>query len=128
MFKAGARFLDRQILLETYAGAVHFKRNNKKFHLKIKPIRYGIIDGSSKIIYNFKDKTVEAFRVTEDPFESKNIFIKEISTMGIKKKQLENRLQRMSKYIKYNRMYRLHEASSISKEDFDMLKSLGYIE
>ena len=128
LFKAGARFLDRQILLETYAGTVHFKRNNKKYHLKVKPICYGIIDGSSKIIYNFKNKTVEAYRVTEDPFESKNIFIKEISTLAIKRQQLENRLERMSKYIKYNRMYRLNEASSISKEDLNMLKSLGYIE
>jgi arylsulfatase A-like enzyme len=128
LFKAGARFLDRQILLETYAGTVHFKRKNKKYHLEIKPIRYGIIDGSAKIIYNFKDKTVEAYRVTEDPFESKNIYIKEISTLAIKKAQLENRLQRMSKYIKYNRMYRLNEASSISREDLNMLNSLGYIE
>ncbi len=128
LFKEGSRFLDRQILLETYAGTVHLKRNNKKYHLKIKPIRYGIIDGSSKIIYNIKEKTFEAYRVTEDPFESQNIFVKEISTLDPMKKQLENRLQRMSKYIEYNRMYRLNQTSDISKEDFDMLKSLGYIE
>jgi arylsulfatase A-like enzyme len=128
LFKEGSRFLARQILLETYAGTVHLKRNNKKYHLKIKPIRYGIIDGSSKIIYNMKDKTYEAYRVTEDPFESQNIFVRETSTLDPMKKQLENRLQRMSKYIKYNRIYRLNQSSDISKEDFDMLKSLGYIE
>jgi arylsulfatase A-like enzyme len=128
LFKEGARFLERQILLETYAGTVHLKRNNKKYHLNIKPIRYGIIDGSSKVIYNMKDKTFEAYRVTDDPFESKNIYHKEISTLDTMKEQLENRLQRMSKYIKYNRMYRLNQTSDISKEDFDMLKSLGYIE
>jgi hypothetical protein len=44
------------------------------------------------------------------------------------KEQLEKRLERMSKYIKYNQMYRMNEASAISKEDLDMLKSLGYIE
>ena len=75
-----------------------------------------------------KDKTFEAYRVTDDPFENKNIYTREISTLDTMKKQLENRLQRMSKYIKYNRMYRLHQTSDISKEDFDMLKSLGYIE
>lgn len=128
LFREGARFLEKQILLETYAGTVHLKRNNKKYHLNIKPIRYGIIKGSSKIIYNMKDKTFEAYRITYDPFESKNIYLKEISTLDPMKKQLENRLQRMSKYIKYNRMYRLHQISDISKEDFDMLKSLGYIE
>jgi arylsulfatase A-like enzyme len=128
LFKEGASFLDRQILLETYAGTVHLKRNNKKYHLQIKPIRYGIIDGSSKIVYNFKEKTFEAYRVIEDPFESQNIFVEEISTLGPMRNQLETRLQRMSKYIKYNRMYRLNQTSDISKEDFDMLKSLGYIE
>jgi len=128
LFKEGASFFNRQILLETYGGTVHLKRNNKKYHLNIKPIRYGIIDGSSKVIYNMKDKTFEAYRVTDDPFESKNIYHKEIPTLGPMKEQLENRLQRMSKYIKYNRMYRLNQASDISKEDFDMLKSLGYIE
>jgi len=128
LFKEGASFLDRQILLETYAGTVHLKRNNKKYHLNIKPIRYGIIDGSSKIIYNFKDKTFEAYRVIEDPFENQNIFTQEVSALAPMKKQLEDRLQRISKYIKYNEVYRLNQASELSKEDFDMLKSLGYIE
>ena len=128
LFKEGAGFLDRQILLETYAGTVHLKRNNKNYHLQIKPIRYGIIDGSSKIIYNLKEKTFEAYRVIDDPFESHNIFVEEISTLDPMRKQLENRLERISKYIKYNRMYRLNQTSDISKEDFDMLKSLGYIE
>jgi len=128
LFKEGAGFLDRQILLETYAGTVHLKRNNKKYHLNIKPIRYGIIDGSSKIIYNFKDKTFEAYRVIEDPFENQNIFTQEVSALAPMKKQLEDRLQRISKYIKYNEVYRLNQASELSKEDFDMLKSLGYIE
>lgn len=117
---------DRQILLETYGGAVHFRRSSQKYRLKIKPIRYGILQGPIKMIYNIKDKTVEVYRQQDDRFETKNIFLEKHVELKEMKQVLMNKVNQVTKYIKLLRAHRLGD-TTISKEDLERLKSLGYI-
>ncbi len=117
---------NRKILLETYGGAVHFRRNSKKYHLKIKPIRYGILSGPLKIIYNLKDKTVEAYHQNDDRFETRNIYISGPSALKEMKNNLVIKADKVTKYIKLNKAHHLQE-SGLSQEDLNRLKSLGYI-
>ncbi|MCP5103207.1 MAG: sulfatase-like hydrolase/transferase [bacterium] len=117
---------NRQILLETYGGMVRFRRKSKKYHLKIKPIRYGIVSGPFKVIYNLKDKTMEAYHQGNDGFEMKNIYIGCPLEVKEIKDALVNKADRVSKYIKLNRAHHLNN-SGLTQDDLNRLKSLGYI-
>ena len=127
LFEEEASSFDRKILLETYGGAVHFRRNSKKYHLKIKPIRYGILNGSTKLIYNLKTKIYEVYDIKGDPFETRNIFLPLSPQVKGMKQALMNKINQLSKYIKLNRLYHLNK-TSLSEEDMERLKSLGYFE
>jgi arylsulfatase A-like enzyme len=127
LFEEEASSLDRKILLETYGGAVHFRRNSKKYHLKIKPIRYGILSGSTKLIYNLKTKSYEVYDLKGDPFETRDIYLQVSPQVKEMKQALLNKINQLTKYIKLNRLYQL-EDTSLSKEDLERLKSLGYFE
>ena len=129
LFKENTRSLARSLLLETYGGTVHFKRSNKKFHLKVKPIRYALLNHSTKIIYNLNEKTFETYSLKDDPFETKNrVKNSPAPELGKLKELLLNKITGLDKFIKYNRMHHLDNSASISKEDLLMLKSLGYVE
>ena len=127
LFEREASSSDRKILLETYGGAVRLRRNSKKYHLKIEPIRYGILSGSFKLIYNIKKKTFEVYDLKSDPFETRNIFLSLSPQVKGMRQALMNKINDLSKYIKLNRMHRLNK-TSLSKEDMERLKSLGYFE
>jgi len=130
LFKEGDRkFPSRTILFETYSGSVHRKRKNEKFHLKVKPIRYGLLTSSTKLIYNLKKKTYEAYRLTNDPFEGLNLIGASNTqpNLGDMKQALVKRIDGITKYIKLNHLHRSQD-TSISAQDMEMLKSLGYIE
>ena len=120
-----ASSVDRKILLETYGGVVHFRRNSKKYHLKVKPIRYGMLSGSLKLIYNIKKKTFEAYDLKGDSFENRNVFLKASPEVKEMKQVLLNKVSQLTKYIKLNKLYQLNDAS-LSKEDLERLRSLGY--
>jgi arylsulfatase A-like enzyme len=127
LFQKKAFSADRKILLETYGGAVKWRRSSKRFHLKVEPIRYGMLFGSFKLIYNLKKKTYEVYDLNGDPFETRNVFFQASPQAKGMKQQLLNKIDTLSKYIKLNRMYQLNDAS-LSKEDMERLKSLGYFE
>lgn len=127
LFEKNASSFDRKILLETYGGSVNWRRSSKKFHLKVEPIRYGILSGSFKLIYNLKKKTYEVYDLKGDPFETRNVFFQVSPQVKVMKQALLNKINQLSKYIKLNRMYQLNDAS-LSKEDMERLKSLGYFE
>jgi arylsulfatase A-like enzyme len=117
----------RRITFQTYGGAVTFRRNDKKYKLKVKPVKYGILQNSSKLILNPKAKTYEVYNLDEDPFEIKNIFSgNQLPWKGMQEELTDN-IKEIKKYIKLKRTY---EAGNrvISKEDMIKLKSLGYIE
>lgn len=125
LFAEEAFALNRKILLETYGGVVHLRRKSKKFHLKVKPICYGMVSASTKLIYNLKKKTFEVYDLKSDPFETHNIFLPLSPKVKGMKQDLMNKIFQLSKYIKLNRLYRMNK-TSLSKEDMDRLKSLGY--
>jgi arylsulfatase A-like enzyme len=119
--------LNRKIYLETYKGTVLFKRKNKKYKLRIKPIRYAVVEGPWKTIYNPKNKSFEAYVIEDDPFESKNVYRAERETLTDLQSHLQDWIKRTNNYLKFNLKYRLRP-TTISQQDFDMLKSLGYID
>lgn len=127
LFDQHRDFSKRRILLETYGGMVVFKRKSKKYHLKVKPIRYGILEGSVKVIYNVKNKTFETYRLGADPFETRNVFVADQLEFRGLKDYLKDRSAGIADYIKLNRMHRI-QRSGLSTEDFEKLKSLGYFE
>lgn len=130
LFDGQAAILKRQILLETYGGAVHFKRHRKKYHLKVKPVRYGILSGSVKVIYNLKAKDFEVYDLKEDHFETRGrVLPSSPLSMVVKKLKgiLLGKVERVTRYIKANRKVRMQKGA-LSREDFMRLKSLGYIE
>lgn len=127
LFDINSYMSDREILLEAYRGPVHFRRKDKKYHLKVKPIRYAILDGSVKVIYNLKENSFEAYDINKDPFETDNIFYKLLTSASDLKQVLLGKVEEVKKYIKLNRNLRLREAV-LSKEDLEILKSLGYMD
>lgn len=127
LFKEETASLNRAIFLETYRGPVHMRRKEKKYHLKVKPIRYGFLKGSSKVIFNVKKNTFEVYQLKDDPNESRNIFLQEHMQVKEMKQALLDKVNEISNFIKYNRAYHLQDAS-LTKEDLARLKSLGYID
>ncbi len=119
--------LERELLLETYGGKVRFRRKGKKHQMKIKPIKYATLKGSRKVIYNVKAKTFETYDLSKDFFETENIFLRlAMSGKEIKERLLE-KVVVITEYIKLSRKHRLHDPT-ISKEDMEKLKSMGYLE
>jgi arylsulfatase A-like enzyme len=126
LMEPGAVKPNREILLETYGGAVHFRRSSQKYHLKIKPIRYAYLSGPYKVIYNLKDKTVEAYELRRDCFETRNIYIDGPLRLKEIKKDLVNKAALVMKYIQLNKS-RYLESDGLSPDDLRRLKSLGYV-
>jgi len=117
---------NREIFFQTYGGRVKFRRKGKKYQLKVKPIRYGMIKGFTKLIYNIKKKTYETYDLDKDNHETVNRFIKMKWNIRNIKNTLLTKIVDVTRYIKLNRLYNL-KPSTISKEDLEKLKTLGYI-
>lgn len=130
LFEKDNDLLNRELLLETYGGKVRFRRKGKKHQMKIKPIKYAILKGSRKVIYNVKAKTFETYDLSKDFFETENIFLR-LSMEGkegdVIKERLLNTVEKVGEYIKLSRKHRLHDPT-ISKEDMEKLRSMGYLE
>lgn len=120
---------DRAIVLEAYRSAVRGRRSQGKFHMKVKPIRYAVIRGPFKLIYNPKPKTYEAYRIPADPFETLSVYnaTQTLPMLDRMQTMVLESFDRIGLYIRLNRKKRL-ETSALSKEDLDKLKSLGYID
>jgi arylsulfatase A-like enzyme len=127
LFNNDQPLLNRKIVCETYGGTVLFRRKSKKYHLKVKPIRYAVIENSQKIIYNKKHKSYEAYQLNNDFFETKDIYRSDSSHLINLKQLIENYVTQISTFIKLTTKRRINEGA-LSKEDIDALRSLGYIE
>lgn len=125
LFSRSTRLDNREIVVQAYAGKVHFRRKSKKFHLKVEPIRYGVIKGSTKLIYNKKTRTYEAYSLTEDPFETGNLVLKNPLSIAGMKNILIQRIDHITAYIEINGTYRRNR-NAVSRDDMRLLTSRGY--
>ncbi len=116
---------NRIIFFETYKGALLIKKNNK-FKTKVFPILYGILQGSKKIICNRKSKNIEMYNLKKDWFElhdlheEDKIHFKNLYTLLMK------HMAGVINFIIKTRKY-YSQSSTLTQEDIDKLKSLGYI-
>ena len=117
---------DRFLFFETYKGAVIVKKGNK-FKRKVTPIRFGIFHDFKKLIFNFKKKKdFYLFDLKNDIFEVKNIYKKSKDEIKLEKKKLIDYFKETLKFIKFTKQY-YKQRNTLSKEDIDKLKQLGYL-
>ena len=113
---------ERVFYFEAYKGVVDSKRG-ELFHLKVSPIRYGMLKDNIKLIY---DNKYEAYDVEKDWFESQNIYKNPDSQMAALSRMLTEFKANVEEFIEYSKKY-LKQRSKLTKEEIEKLKSLGYI-
>ena len=113
---------ERVLYFEAYKGAVHQERGTK-FHLKVEPVRYGLLKDDMKLI---SDKGFESYNIKHDWFESENIYKNPASEFEVLSDLLNEFIAKVHEFIEYSKKY-FKQKSELTKEDIDKLKSLGYI-
>jgi len=114
---------ERVFYFEAYKGVVDSKRG-ELFHLKVSPIRYGMLKDNIKLIYD--NNKYEAYDVEKDWFESQNIYHNPDSQMAVLSGMLIQFKANVEEFIEYSKKY-LKQRSKLTKEEIEKLKSLGYI-
>ena len=127
LFEKDSDLVNRELLLETYGGKVRLRRRGKKYQMKIKPIKYALLKGPRKVIYNVKAKTFETYDLSKDVFETDNMYVRLSLDGKAVKERLLKTAAAVGEYIKLSRKLRLHDPT-ISPEDLEKLKSMGYLE
>lgn len=112
----------RVLFFECYRGAVHSEKS-KMFRLKVKPVRYGLLKGSDKLIF---DDGFEAYDLEKDPFELTNIYDNQDKAFTELTASLRQFIQEVQKFIEYSKKFH-KQRSKITKEELERLKALGYI-
>jgi arylsulfatase A-like enzyme len=110
------------LFFESYKGAVHSEKSDI-FHLKVKPVRYGLMRGNFKLIY---DKGFEAYDLQEDFFELANIYDNQDGKFAEMTILLREFIMEVRKFVEYSKKYH-KQRSKLTKEELAKLKSLGYI-
>lgn len=113
---------ERVFYFEAYKGVADSNKG-KIFHLKVSPIRYGLIKDNIKLIY---DKKYEAYDLEKDWFESQNIYHNPDSRMAALSEMLIQFKDKVEKFIEYSKKY-FKQRSKLTKEEIEILRSLGYI-
>jgi len=112
----------RVFYFEAYKGAVHSERGHV-FHLKVKPVRHGLLKDNMKLIY---DKGFEAYDIQRDRFESKNIYRNPERSMAVLSDLLKKFMTKLKEFIEYSEKY-YKQKSKLMEKEIEKLKSLGYI-
>lgn len=113
---------ERVLYFETYKGAVH-RDTNMHFHLKVKPIRYGLLKDGFKLIF---DNGFEAYDLADDHFELRNIYKNPDREFAEMRRLLERFKGKVEDFIAFSKKY-YRQRSELSKEELERLKALGYI-
>jgi len=113
---------DRILYFEGYKGAVHIVKS-QKFRLKVEPNRYGLLKDGIKMIY---DDGYEAYDLTEDRFELKNIYKNPNKTFAPLTNLLETFMNNVFDFIEYSKKFN-KQRDQLTEEELERLKSLGYI-
>ena len=117
--------LREAIYFEAYRGAV-ITEKSKKFHLKVQPRKFALLQGSIKLIYTCRKKTIEAYSIKDDRFELRDLYKENPKEFHNLKILLMKHIKKVEKHIQHSKIY-LKKRSSLSKEDIEKLKTLGYI-
>jgi arylsulfatase A-like enzyme len=112
----------RELYFECYRGAVHSERS-KLFRLKVKPVRYGMVKGNDKLIF---DDGFEAYDLEYDPFEMTNIYGNPDKMFAEMTGSLREFMLKVEKFIEYSKKFH-KQRSNLTKEELEKLKALGYI-
>lgn len=113
---------NRVLYFEAYKGAVH-EEKGKIFHVKVEPIRHGLLKDNMKLIH---DQGFESYDIDRDWFESKNIYQNPEGKFKTLIDLLKQFMSKVQEFIEYSQKY-LKQKSELSKEDIKKLRSLGYI-
>lgn len=116
---------ERHLYFETYGGSAVLNRSNK-YRLRVTPIRYGILRDSIKIIHSNKTRKKELFNLKEDWFEHHNLPHQIKNDYHLLSDQLTKYSKQVKKYIEYTKK-KFKQRSQLSEEDYQKLKSLGYL-
>lgn len=114
---------ERVLYFEAYKGVADSNRG-ELFHLKVSPIRYGMLKDNVKLIYD--NHKYEAYDVEKDWFESQNIYKNPDSQMAALSGMLSKFKVNVEEFIEYSKKY-FKQRSKLTKEEIEKLKSLGYI-
>jgi arylsulfatase A-like enzyme len=113
---------ERVLYFEAYKGAIH-EEKGEVFHLKVKPIRYGLLKDNNKLIF---DNGFEAYNLIEDNFELKNIYENPDKKFSVMPTLLKEFMKNVEDFIKYSKKF-YTQRSKLTKKELEKLKSLGYI-
>lgn len=122
--------LYKDIFIETYRGAVHFKKSTVG-QIKVSPTYFGLIKYPFKIIAkikfkNLRYKKIEVYNIENDFFETKNIWNKKSEELMNMSKILKKHIYNIKLYLRYSKKH-YKQNSKITKDDMEQLKTLGYI-
>ena len=113
---------NRVLYFESYRGAVHFEKDTT-FRLKVKPVRYGLLKGDDKLIF---DNGLEAYDIAEDCFESTNIYRNPDEKIAEMQALLTAFMEKVEEFIIFSKKFH-KQRSSLTAEELEKLKALGYI-
>lgn len=113
---------NRVLFFEAYKERALFNKG-KGFRLRVKPLRYGMLNAHTKLIFDTK---YEAYNLEEDRFESKNIYKNPDKKFKTLSNTLVKHIIEIQKYIQLSEKY-FKQNSSLTKKELDKLKALGYI-
>ncbi len=113
---------DRVLYFECYKGAVHSVRA-KTFRLKVEPVRYGLLKGDFKLIF---DEGYEAYDLTEDRFEHRNIYKNPEKKFADMTSLLDAFMKDVQDFIEFSKKYHKQRAN-LTEEELERLRALGYI-
>jgi len=114
---------DTPLFFEAYKGAAILKRSNKA-KLNSNPIRYGVLRGDLKLILTKKKRKFEQYNIRNDIFEVKPL-AKKTGSSGRLFKTLIGFVKKLDRFIELFRK-KYNQVTEISKEDLEVLKTLGY--
>jgi arylsulfatase A-like enzyme len=122
--------LHKDIFIETYRGAVHFKKSTVG-QINVSPTYFGLIKYPFKIIAkikfkNLRYKKIEVYNIENDFFETKNIWNKKSKELMSMSKTLKKHIYNIKLYLRYSKKH-YKQNSKITKDDMEQLKTLGYI-
>ncbi len=118
----GPGMKERVLYFEAYKGAVH-RETDMNFSLKVKPIKYGLLKDSYKLIL---DDEFEAYNLEDDHFELHNIYKNPDRKFAEMTQFLEKFKKDVLDFIEYSKKY-YRQRSKLTEEELKKLKALGYI-